>query len=270
MMRPFRNDRPPATAALVTGATGGIGAAIARALPRETALVITGRKEDELARLENELSYDRTVKAVVADLATEEGCEAVVEAGREAGVDLLVNNAGLGSYGAFADEPFDAHRTTIRVNVEAPLRLIHALLPELILNADLSGKRAGIINMSSSTAFIPVPTLATYAASKAFILSFGESLAAELSDKPVDVLTACPGAVKTSFGERAGFSGGSLPGAMSPETVAKQTLAALGRQTTVVIGPASATAFTGVAFARSLFGQAFMQASRAAERFRPS
>lgn len=269
-LRPFQTNRPPASCALITGATGGIGAALARAMPPETALVITGRKGDELGRLENELSYDHTVTAVEADLATDEGLEAVVAAAKEAGCDLLVNNAGLGTYGAFEDAPFDDHRLTVRVNVEAPLKLIHALLPDLVLNADLAAKRAGIINMSSSTAFFPVPTLATYAASKAFLLSFGESLAAELSDKPVDVLTACPGAVRTEFGQRAGFRAGSLPGAMSPETVAKQTLAALGRQTTVVIGPASATAFTGVAFARSLFGQAFMQVSRAAERFRPS
>ena len=269
-MRPFRNDRPPATAALITGATGGIGAALARAMPAETSLVITGRNADELGRLEDELSSDREVRSIVADLSTEDGLAAVIEAGRAAGIDLLVNNAGLGRYGAFGETPFESHRETIRVNVEAPLALIHALLPDLLLNADLGGKRAGIINMSSSTAFIPVPTLATYAAAKAFILSFGESLAAELSGKPIDVLTACPGATRTAFGARAGFSGGSFPNAMAPETVARQTLAALGRQTTVVIGPASATAFTGVAIARSLFGQAFMHASRAADRFRPS
>jgi short-subunit dehydrogenase len=268
-MRHLRNDRPPATCALITGATGGIGAALARALPPETAVVITGRREDELARLEHELSYDRTVRAVPADLATEEGRAAVVEAAREAGVDLLVNNAGLGSLGNFADEPLEAHVNTIRVNVEAPLALIHALLPDLVLNADLAGKRAGIVNISSAVAFVPVPTLATYAATKAFLLSFGESLAAELADRPVDVLTACPGAVRTAFGGREGYSN-RIPTAMSPETVAKQTFAALGRQSTVVIGPASATAFTGVAVARSLFGRAFMQANRVAERFRPS
>lgn len=268
---PFRHRRSPSRAALVTGATGGIGEALARALPADTRLVLTGRDESALARLEAELSSpERTVTVVAADLSDESGRSAVVDAAQAAEIDLIVNNAGLGDYGPFLDSDMERNIVAIRVNAEAPLALVHALLPDMLARAEFSGSRAGVINVSSSLAFLPVPTLAVYAATKAFLLSFGESLAAELQGEPVDVLTACPGATKTGFGSRAGFEGGSFPLAMSPDRVAREILAALGRQTTVLIGPASATAFTGVAVARSIFGQAFMQASRVAERLRPS
>lgn len=262
-----RAPRPPATCALITGATGGLGAAFARAMPVQTALVLTGRNESELALLDAELSGERMVTVVPADLATEEGRKAVIEAAETGEVDLLINNAGLGDYGAFLEIPAANHLTTLRVNAEAPLALIHALLPGMLERARLTGRRAGIVNMGSSTAFFPVPTFATYAASKSFLLAFTESLAAELYEEPVDVLVACPGAVRTDFGVRAGYDRGSLPGAMSPERVVRSTLNALGRQTTLVLGPASAAAFGPVAFARSAFGHAFMRISRAMERF---
>lgn len=234
-------------------------------MPIETNLVLTGRDREKLERLKEELGPERT-ETVAADLTTAEGVEAVANAADAAGVDLLVNNAGLGEYGNFLDEGFEHHRTTIRVNVEAVLELTHRLAPGMIERADLAGRRAGIINVSSSLAFFPVPTFATYAASKAFILSFSESLSAELTDQPVDVLVACPGAVKTGFGQRAGYGRGSMPGAMAPEKVAKASLAALGRQRTVVIGPMSMAAFGPVAFARSAFGEAFYRASQVMER----
>lgn len=258
------SQREPAECALVTGASGGIGEAFVRALPIETRVVMTGRDEAKLDLLRAELGPRASV--VTADLATEAGVESVRAAAEEAGVDLLVNNAGLGAVGDFLDVDFEAHRTALRVNVEAALALTHALLPAMIDRADMSGRRAGVINVASSAAFVPVPRFATYAASKALLLSFTEALAGELSGKPVDVLVACPGAVRTGFGERAGFSGGSVPGAMSPEKVARASLSALGRQTTVVIGPVSATTFGGVALARSVFGQAFARAGRAIGR----
>jgi short-subunit dehydrogenase len=265
--RRCRPPRRPAACALITGATGGIGEAFAAALPKETALVLTGRDEAALATLAITCGGNgRAVTTVTADLATEAGQEAVIEAAETGGVDLLINNAGLGAYGPFLDEPFETHRSAVRVNVEASLALIHRLLPGMIERARLADSRAGLINMSSSTAFVPVPTFATYAASKSFVLAFTESLAAELYEEPIDVLVSCPGAVKTEFGRRAGYARGSLPGAMSPEKVASATLAALGRQTTVVLGPASSLAFTPVALARGLFGQAFIRASRAMTR----
>lgn len=256
--------REAPSCAVITGATGGIGAAFARALPEDTRLILTGRDTVRLDELAAEFG-DRA-RPMVADLATADGIEAVANAADAEGADLFINNAGLGAYGEFLAADFEKHRTTLRVNVEAVLDLMHRVVPGMVDRAELSGRRAGLINVASSAAFFPIPTLATYAASKALVLSFTESFAAEMSGKPIDVLAACPGAVKTGFGARAGFELGAMPGAMAPEKVAAQALAALGRQSTVVIGPASAAAFAPVALARSLFGQAFIRASRVMER----
>lgn len=258
--------RPPASAALITGATGGIGEAFAHALPPETSLILTGRDEAKLAALAE--TFLGRATTVVADLATPEGIETVADAAEAGGCDLLINNAGVGSYGDFLDVPLQAQLDTVRIDVEAVLALTHKVVPGMLARAALSGERAGLINVASSLAFFPVPTFATYAAAKAFILSFTESFDAEMSGKPIDVLAACPGAADTAFGERAGYRGRKMPGAMTPQKVAAASLAALGRQSTVVIGPASAAAFTPVALARSVFGKAFVTASRVMERVR--
>lgn len=261
-----RTPREPAKRALITGATGGLGEAFARALPYETDFILTGRDEAKLATLRAE--FGSRCETVVADLTKRGELEQVVEAANAGGVDLLINNAGLGEYGPFLSVDFETHRTALRVNIEAVLELIHLLVPGMIHRADISGARAGLINVSSSLAFVPVPTFATYAASKAMVLSFTESLAAELIDEPIDVLAACPGAVKTEFGARSGYGGAAVPTAMDPDKAAKATLNALGRQSTVVIGPVSAVAFGGVSMARSLFGQAFMRASNVMDRIK--
>lgn len=262
----LRPSREPAVSVLITGATGGIGAAFAHALPPTADLILTGRDGEKLKALADE--FLGRAHVVEADLATADGQGKVAAAAEEHRCDLLINNAGLGEYGDTLDTSLDAHLTAVRVNCEAVLALIHKVVPGMIERAELSGRRAGLINISSSLAFLPVPTFATYAATKAFVLSFTESFAAEMQGKPIDVLVSCPGAVKTDFGARAGFTGGSMPGAMAPEKVAAQTLAALGRQSTVVIGPASAAAFAPVALARSAFGQTFIRASRLMEGVR--
>lgn len=265
-LKSMRTPREPARRALITGATGGLGEAFARALPYETNFILTGRDEAKLSEMRAE--FGTRCETVVADLTKRGELEQVVEAANAGGVDLLINNAGLGEYGSFLSTDFEKHRTAVRVNIEAVLELIHHIVPGMIHRADIAGSRAGLINVSSSLAFIPVPTFATYAASKAMVLSFTESLAAELSDEPIDVLASCPGAVKTEFGARAGYGGAAVPTAMTPERVAKASLDALGRQSTVVIGPVSAAAFGGVSLARSLFGQAFMRASTVMERMK--
>lgn len=264
---PFLRDaREPARCALVTGATGGIGEAFARTLPPETSLLLVGRDRHKLDVLAEQFLGRATT--VVADLATPDGLDTVVEAAEETGCDLLINNAGIGMSGDFLAVSLEDQIATVRVDVEAALALTHRLVPGMIERAERDGMRAGLINVASSLAFVPVPTFATYAASKAFILSFTESFAAEMGDRPIDVLCACPGATRTAFAERAGYRGAPIPGAMAPEKVAAAALAALGRQSTVVIGPASAAAFAPVAFARSAFGKAFVRANRVMERIR--
>lgn len=260
----FMRPREAPRCALITGATGGIGEAFARAMPIETDLVLTGRDEAKLSALAGE--FGSRARTVAADLATTDGMGAVVQAAQEAEVDLVVNNAGVGAVGNFLDVDFERHRLTVRVDVEAVLELTHRMVPEMLRRAEIADRRAGLINVASSTAFVPVPSFATYAAAKAMILSFTEAFAAEMDGKPIDVLASCPGAVKTEFGAKAGYNGGSIPGAMSPEKVARQSMAALGRQTTAVIGPVSAATLAPVALARSMVGQAFMRAGRVMDR----
>ena len=224
---------------LVTGATSGIGA-FARELPAATALLLTGRNGERLAEMRAELERpDREVDCVQADLARLKDRDKLVARAEEFGIDLLINNAGLGPYGPVLENDADFERTAAEVNVVATADLTRRLLPGMISRVSETGGRAGLINVSSTLAFQPLPFLATYAASKMFMWMYTQALAAELRSEPIDVLTLCPGPTRTAFGRRAGFSLGSLPGAFSPETVARQGLDALGRRPVHVMGPVS-------------------------------
>jgi short-subunit dehydrogenase len=221
-------------AALVTGASSGIGTAFARALPPETDLVLTGRDGEALSGLAAELMHEgRRIEVVQADLATDTGPAAVIEAADAFGIDLLINNAGLGRFGPHLTNPAEAEALTVRVNAEATTRLCRGLLPGMLARAKADRRRAGVVNMASTVAFAPVPQFAVYAASKAFVVSYTEALQAELAREPVDLLLALPGSVATSFGQRAGYQGGRLPGVITPETVVGKVLGAIGRQKVV-------------------------------------
>lgn len=221
-------------AALVTGASSGIGEAFARALPAETDLLLTGRDADALGALATELMCDgRRIEVVQADLATDTGCARVIEAADAFGIDLLINNAGLGRFGSHLANPAEAEALTVRVNAEAATRLCRGLFPGMLARAKDNAARAAAVNMASTIAFAPVPQFAVYAASKAYVVSYTEALQAELAAEPLDLLLALPGSVETSFGERAGYRGRRMPGAIAPETVATKVLAALGRQKVV-------------------------------------
>ncbi len=161
--------------ALITGATSGIGKAFAEALPSDTGLLLTGRAEDRLAALAEALAGDgRRVETITADLGCAEGQSRVIAAAEAANIDLLINNAGLGQYGAFVDNPPEFERAMVEVNVVAPVVLTRALLPGMIARAAESGNRAGIIVVASVAGFHPVPYMSTYAATKAFDLLFAE------------------------------------------------------------------------------------------------
>jgi len=229
-----RHERRTYRAALVTGASSGIGEAFAQELPAETDLVLTGRDAEVLAALAAELMRDgRRIEVIQADLATEEGCAQVIEAADAFGIDLLINNAGLGRFGPHLTNPAEAEAMTVRVNAEATTRLCRGLFPGMLARAKDNGARAAAVNLATTIAFTPVPQFAVYAASKAYVVSYTEALQAELAREPLDLLLAMPGSVDTSFGERAGYRGSRLPGAISPETVAAKVLAALGRQKVV-------------------------------------
>jgi short-subunit dehydrogenase len=233
-------------AALITGASSGIGAAFARELPEETDLVLVGRDIAALRELAASLAnLRRQVVTVQADLSEDAGRRAAIDAAERQHIDLLINNAGLGHFGpAYANAP-EHERAMVEVNVVAPVVLTRALLPGMLERADDAGANAAVIVVSSISAFLPVPRLATYAASKAFGLHYAEALATDLEDQPVDVLALCPGFTKTKFGQRSGMKPWMFHRAASPEKVARAALRGLGRKRIVLVGSGSLLAPVG-------------------------
>jgi uncharacterized protein len=221
--------------ALITGATSGIGAAFSAALPSETGLLLTGRDPERLAAEAALHRRDgRQIETVAADLATDEGRAAVIAAARALPVDLLINNAGFGKFGPSLENGREVELDMVAVNVTAVVDLIHSLLPDMIARARQKGTRAGLIVVSSTVAFVPMPLFAMYAATKTFELSYTEGLAEDLADEPIDVLALCPGATRTNFFKRAGLSQ-LMPGhAEEAPVVARKALAALGRRRVLV------------------------------------
>ncbi|HET6522341.1 MAG TPA: SDR family NAD(P)-dependent oxidoreductase [Geminicoccaceae bacterium] len=241
------------SSALITGATSGIGAAFARVLPADTDLLLVARNEEKLGASAAALKRpDREVATVAADLTTDEGRRAVIERAEGAEVDLLINNAGVGALGRIIDHDPERVRATVELNVTTPVVLTRALLPGMLARAYAGHRRAGVIFLSSQVAFAPVPYFTTYTATKAFDLVFAEGLAEEMRREPVDVLALCPGATKSEFGRRAGYARGNLPGAIDPETVARDGLKALGRHTVYVPGFGGQTAFAPLVLPRRL------------------
>jgi short-subunit dehydrogenase len=216
--------------AVVTGASGGIGAAFARLLAaRGHKILAVARGGEALARVVGELRAARAVvEPLTADLATIQGVEAVAARALALGdVEILVNNAGLSTSGNFLDQSFDKELALIRVNVEAVFALTRRLVPHMARRG-----RGRIINVASIVGFQPVPYWATYAATKAFVLSFGEALAIELRGTGVHVVTVCPGFTRTALYAESGMpglAGRFLPSA-SPEQVASAALAASDRR----------------------------------------
>jgi len=180
--------------ALVTGASSGLGAEFARQLARRGSnLILVARSTDRLRALAAEIEQTRPVRVEVlpADLADRSAVAAVAEHVRGR-VHLLVNNAGLGTYGPFVDTDRDYEQ--ILVNNAALVALTRALLPEM-----LDRHAGGVLNVASTIAFQPGPYQAVYAATKAFVLSFTEALRVETRASGVRVLALCPGPVQTGF-----------------------------------------------------------------------
>lgn len=200
---------PPSTGgiALVTGASSGIGAAIARELGRRGhAVALVARREDRLRTLAAELRSDHGVEAVVlaCDLSDPEDRDRLAEAVRAGGrkVEILVNNAGYGSRGDFVSNDPGRMVGMVRVNVEAVVDMTSRFLPGMTERG-----RGAILNVASVAAFQPLPGAATYAASKSFVLSFSEAIHTEQRGTGVSVTAVCPGPVKTEFVDAAGMSG---------------------------------------------------------------
>lgn len=185
--------------ALVTGASGGIGEAFARRLAADHDVILVARNRDRLAALADELGHQHPDGAFTvhpADLARTTDVQALIDSIVADGVvvDLLVNNAGFGSHGSFAEADTDTLAGQVQLNCMAVVALTRALLPSMIERGG-----GGVINVASTAAFQPVPTMAVYGATKAFILSFSEAVHVETRGTGVDVLALCPGATQTGF-----------------------------------------------------------------------
>jgi short-subunit dehydrogenase len=222
--------------AVVTGASSGIGRKFALALAeRGHPVLAVARRGERLRALAGEVdAHGGRLEPLVADLSAPAGIEAVVARVAELDVELLVNNAGIANYGPFASAPVERERGLVRLNVEAIVALTSALLPQLLARG-----RGGIINVASQMAFQPMPYFASYAASKAFVLSFSEALAEELRDTGVRVTAVAPGFVSTEFTEVAGSGEPErrFPH-LQPERVVEAALHAYDSGRTVkVIGP---------------------------------
>jgi uncharacterized protein len=186
-------------AALVTGASSGIGERLARLLAADgCGLIVVARRAGRLEELAAGLrdAHGVHVEVLAADLTTPAGLLTVEDRLADASrpVELLVNNAGFGLSGSFADVPADGAEAQIRLNVLTLVRLTHAVLPGM-----LERRHGGILNVSSVAGFLISPGSAAYAATKAFVTSFSESLAAEMSGRGVHVTALCPGLTRTGF-----------------------------------------------------------------------
>ena len=235
--------------ALVTGASSGIGAAFARQLPKSTSLILTGRDRDALGKLAVELALNgRQVRTLVADLAEASGRQSIVTAVKDQPVDLLINNAGLGWLGRFVDTPEDRASEMILVNVLASSEITRALLPAMLTRARDRKARCGLIMVSSTAAFMPIPYFATYAATKAFMLHFTEALAEEMTGEPVDILALCPGATETRFFQRANVGHPVGSTIHDAARVAREGLEALGVRRVHVVGSTNYLAATASRF----------------------
>ena len=194
--------------------------------------MLVARRGDRLARLARELGGDAL--AITLDLAQpgaeEELAAQVSAAGLE--VDLLVNNAGVGHTGRFQEEPPDRLQGMVDLNVRAVVALTRRFLPAMV-----ERRRGAIVNVVSMSAFQPVPYLATYAATKAFVLSLTEALATELEGTGVKVQALCPGNIPTEFQQVAGTEHAAFTRTppMSAAAVAEASLRALDRGQVVVI-----------------------------------
>ena len=233
--------------ALITGASFGIGLELARIFAREGYnLVLVARSADKLRQLAAELEKTHGARSLIlaVDL-TEPGAPAYVldqTTRADIRVDVLVNNAGFGQYGKFAENDLEECLRQIQLNVTTLTHLTRLYLPAMIERAKIEGektqrKSGRILNVASTAAFQPGPLMAVYYATKAYVLHFSEAISSELQDTGITVTCLCPGPTETEFQKRANISGIRLTkyGTMDASTVAEDGYRALIAGKTVAI-----------------------------------
>jgi short-subunit dehydrogenase len=221
--------------ALVTGASDGIGRAVAlEAAARGLHVALVARRQAALDAVADDIAragHGRAARVVVADLATADGQADVVDAVADLDLGLIACCAGFGTSGPFVGTALARELEMLAVNCGAVLHLTHALAPRLVARG-----RGGVVLMSSLVGFQGVPRAAHYAATKAYVQSLAEGLRHELRPSGVDVVASAPGPVVSGFGAAADMR---ITSGVLPRTVAVQTLDALGRRATVRPGALS-------------------------------
>jgi short-subunit dehydrogenase len=243
----------PTSTVVVTGASSGIGAELARQLAqRGYGVTLVARRAEKLQELADELAGRHGIEAAVesADLQEREARDALADKLLQRQVVGLVNNAGYGATGPFAEGDLDWLQGMVQLNCQALLHLSGRLLPPMVERG-----AGAVLNLASLASCQPIPNMATYAATKAFVLSFSEALHAELQGTGVSVTAVQPGPVKTEFWELAGDRG-SNPGAafLPADEVARQAVEGMvtGRRTVVPSLKWKAAAVTGRFVPRSV------------------
>ena len=220
---------------LITGASSGIGAAFARKLSaRGRNVFLVARSEDKLIALCNELGRLTSIRAqyLALDLRDAQARAQLFEETRkrELEIDMLINNAGFGSMNDFAKLDLEHELKMIELNITAVVELTHRFLGPM-----RERKRGTIINVASTAGFQPVPYMATYAATKAFVLSFSEALWDENRMHGIHVMALCPGVTETNFFEASGIDHPPMRTVQTAEEVVETALRALSRKKNLVI-----------------------------------
>jgi short-subunit dehydrogenase len=221
--------------ALITGASSGIGKAFAQALATRGAhLILVARSQDKLQALAQTLSkaHGVSVEVIAADLSAEGAAQTVYQTVQQRGlvVDMLINNAGFATHGRFETLAAARDHEEVMLNTTTVADMTHAFLPAMLDKGD-----GAVINVASTAAFQPVPYMAIYGATKAFVLSFSEALWAECRPRGVRVLALCPGATDTAFFGVVGTEEVTIGSKMTPERVVAIALRALERGRSYVI-----------------------------------
>lgn len=210
--------------AVVTGASGGLGEAYARELASQGSnVVLVARSVEKMERLAEDLTSRHGVRTMVlrSNLSDPDERSSLIDTLDTLSIHTLVNNAGFGSMGALATLERDRISNEVELNVVALTQLTHAVVARMVADG-----RGAIINVASMAAFQPIPRMATYAATKSYVLSFSSALWGELSGTGVRVVCICPGPTETSFFDNAG-NGDVMKQRRSPEQVVASTFAAL-------------------------------------------
>lgn len=220
---------------LITGATSGIGLELSKVFGKNGHnLFITGRNEEKLKEIRNDLPKDIEIIALKGDLKNQDFIDSIKEKCKRENIfiEFLVNNAGVGSFGEFYNVDKDVDLAMIDINTRALTHLTKLFLPDMIKK-----NSGGVMNLCSTAAFSPGPYMAVYYATKAYVLSFTEGLKEEVSGKNIKISAVCPGPTKTAFQstakvKKAEFAKKAL---MEPEKVAEISYKEFMKGKTVII-----------------------------------